>query len=309
MPLSKQIHIDKALEKISIAYLPQGFIADQVVPAVPVVKESDKYYIYDFGINRAEETLRASGTPANRATFNVSTSTYSLEEHALKEIITDRDKDNADKAINLEIDVTEALTRKILLRKEIEASSVLQSTSNYSNSASLTSTMAWTQNTTLSNPITQIESATSKIISSSGYKPNRLIIDYNTFSGAKVHTSIVDRVKYTSADSITEQMLAKLFDIEKVFVASAIEETAQEGLTSSPGYIWTNTAVLGYFEPNPGLKKASAAYKFTKQAGGAQYTVKKWRDEELSGVFVEVSTMFKFKPVATACAYLIVDTT
>lgn len=309
MPLRQQIHRDRALEKISISYLPGEFVADKLVPSVPVKRESDVYYVYSNDTMILEETLRSPGTKANRATYTMSTSSYSLEEHALSEIVPNRDKDNADKPINLEIDMTEILTRKILIRREREASTALQTSGNYNNSNSLTSTMAWTANTTVSNPITQIESATAKIIASSGYSPNRLVIDNNTFSGAKVHTSIVDRVKYTSADSITENMLAKLFDIEQVLVARAVYESAEEGLTSSLGAIWTNTAVLAYYEKAPGLKKPSAAYQFMKKREGAPYRVRKWYEDADEGTMIEVSSIFQFKPVATACAYLIIDTT
>lgn len=308
MPLSKQIHQDKALEKISVSYQPGEFIADRLVSSVPVKHDTDKYYVYDFGVLRLEETKRAKGAATHRTTYSMSTSSYSLETHALKELVLQEDKDNADKAINLEIDTTEMLTRKILVRKEKECNDVIMASGNWTNQESLTSTLAWTQNTTLSNPIIKIDSGTSKIISASGHKPNKLVIDDPTFRGAKEHTSIIDRVKYTSADSVTEKMLAKLFNVEEVLVARAIYESAQEGLTSSPSFIWTNSAFLAYIESSPGLKKASAAYQLIQQNKGNPYKVTKWPEEDPEGSWVKVETKFQFKPVATACAYLFIDT-
>ena len=307
-PISKQIHEDKALEKISISYKPGEFIADRLVSTVPVKHDTDKFYVYDFGVMRLEETKRAKGAATNRANFTMSTSSYSLESHGLKELVLQEDKENADKAINLEIDTTEMLTRKILIRKEKECNDVVMASGNWTNKESLTSTLAWTQNTTLSNPIIKVDSGTSKIISSSGYKPNRLVIDDPTFRGAKEHTSIVDRVKYTSADSVTEAMLAKLFNLEEVLVGRAIYESAQEGLTSSPSKIWTNSAFLAYIEKSPGLKKASAAYQLAQMNKGIPYKVTKWDEEDPEGVWVKVENKFQFKAVATACAYLFVDT-
>jgi hypothetical protein len=309
MPLSKQIHEDKALEKISIEYKPGEFIADKLVPAVPVKHDTDKYYVYDFGAMRLEETKRAKGAPTNRTTYTMSTSSYSLDTHALKELVLVEDKNNADKAINLEIDTTESLTRKILIRKEKECNDVIMAKANWTNNESLTSTLAWTQNTTLSNPITKVDSATSKIISSSGYKPNVLAMDDATFRGAKEHTSIIDRVKYTSADSVTEQMLAKLFNIDQVLIGRAIYESAQEGLTSSPGSIWTNSVYIAYHEKSPGLKKASGSYQLFQQNMGMPHKVTKWAEDDPEGTWIKVETKFQFKPVATACSYLLVDAT
>lgn len=309
MPYAKQIHQDKALEGVSVALRPGEFIADRLLSAVKVKHESDKYYVYSTDIMSLPETLRANGAEANQITFNMSTSTYTLEEHALKGVVTDRDRDNADKAISPDIDMTEVLTKKILIRKEVECATMIQEPLTFTNTISLSSDMAWTANTILSNPITQIDSGTSKIIGSSGYKPNKLAIDDATFRGAKNHVSIVDRVKYTSADSITEQMLAKIFNLEEVLVGRAVYETAAEGLTSSLGWIWTNMAWLAYVEPNPGLRKASAAYQFLQQKTGSPYTVKKWRVEERDGDWIEVSSTFKMQPIATGCAYLFEDTT
>lgn len=308
MPISKQIHEDKALEQISVSYMPGEFIADKLVPAVPVKHDTDKYYIYDFGTMRLEETKRARGAATHRTKYEMSSSSYSLEEHGLKDLVLEADKQNADKAIDLEIDTTEMLTRKILIRKEKECNDVIMASGNWTNQESLTSTLAWTANTTLSNPITKVDSGTSKIITSSGYKPNVLVIDDPTFRGAKEHTSILERIKYTSAESVTEDMLAKLFNVGKVLVGRAIYESAQEGLTSSPAKIWTNSAFLAYMETNPGLKKASAAYQFVQTNMGVPYKVTKWNEEDPEGTWVKVENKYQFKAVATACAYLFIDT-
>lgn len=310
MPLTNQIHQDKALENISIAYKPGEFIADMLVPTVAVKHESDKYYVYDNDIMSLPATLRANGSESNRATFNMSTSSYSVKEHALHDYVTMRDRNNADKAINVEIDITESLTKKILIRKEYECSQICQNTANWSNYTSLTSTYAWSANTTLSNPITQIDSATTKIMSVSGYRPNKLVIDHQTFVAAKEHVSIVERIKYTSADSVTAPMLAKLFDVQEILVGSAIYDGSDEGLSSDMTWIWTNCAFLAYMEPSPGLRKASAMYNFQVLNGTSPYKVFKW-DEPTKGegtIAVEVSSMFDYRPIATAAAYLIKDT-
>jgi len=309
MPLAQQIHRDRPLENISVTYRPGEFIADSFLTSVPVKKKSDEFYVYSNDIMSLPETLRASGTRANRASFTMSYSSYSLERHALAEVIPDEDKENADKAINLEIDMTEVLTRKILIRKEVACAALCQDDSVWSNSVSLTSAQAWSANTTASNPITLIDSCGSVILKNSGYRANRLQIDNGTFLAAKEHVSIIDRIKYTSADSVTEAMLAKLFNIEKVFVAAGTYETATEGLASSMGWIWTNNALLAYVEPSPGLKKPSAAYQFVKSKQGTRTTVKRWREEAVDGEWVEVDTSFQFKAVATSCGYLIEDTT
>lgn len=306
MPIEQKIHRDAALENVSITYQPGGFIAELLSPRLTVKHETDEYFVYGNDTLQLEETLNANESPANRVKFSMSTSTYVLKNHNLKDLVTDRSKKNADKAVKLEIDATEIITKKIMIRKEYDLAQMVQSSSNWSNNTSLTSTMAWTANTTSSNPITQIDSATSKILLSSGYFPNKLVLDWSTFVGAKEHTSIVDRVKYTSAKSVTKDVLATLFNINEVLVATSSYEGAEEGLTSDKSWIWTNCAWLGYVEKSPGLKKASAMYTFAQE--GTPRKVTKWGSPDPVGTWIKVEEMYQHKAVATSCGYLIIDT-
>lgn len=308
MPQSNQIHRSRPLENISVAYKNTRLIADMLAPKVEVVHEKDDYYVYSKDTLSLPNTLRANGAPANEADWNVSTASYSLAEHALKHLVTDRDRGNADPAIKVDIDATEMLTEKILLRKEVDVATIVTTPSNWANITSLTSTLAWSANTTLSNPITFIDTAASVIAMNAGKVPNTVVLNDPTFRAAKEHVSILERIKYTSPDSITEGMLAKLWNVNRVLVAGGIINNGQEGLADSMGWIWTDMAFVAYVEPSPGLKKPSALYQFTKGEFGNPWKVKKWREEERSGDFVEVGTMFQNKVVASDCAYLINNT-
>ena len=308
MPSSQQIHRDRPLENISVAYKSERLIADRLAPRVPVVHESDTYFVYAKDSLTLPQTIRANGASANEASWNISTSSYVLTQHALKGLVTDRDRSNADEAIRLDIDTTEYLTEKILMRKEIDLANIVTTAANWANATSLSSTLAWNQNTTLSNPIAYVDSACSVVASQSGKIPNTVVLNDPTFRAAKEHISIVDRIKYTSPDSVTDQILAKLFNVQQVLVAGGIQNTGQEGQADSMGWIWTDMAFVAYIEQNPGLRKPSALYQFTKTEFGNPYKVKRWREEEREGDFIEVSSLFQNKVVASDCAYIIVNT-
>lgn len=308
MPSSQQIHRDRPLENISVAYKSERLIADRLAPRVPVVHESDTYFVYAKDSLTLPQTIRGNGASANEASWNISTSSYVLTQHALKGLVTDRDRSNADEAIRLDIDTTEYLTEKILMRKEIDLANIVTTAANWANATSLSSTLAWNQNTTLSNPIAYVDSACSVVASQSGKIPNTVVLNDPTFRAAKEHISIVDRIKYTSPDSVTDQILAKLFNVQQVLVAGGIQNTGQEGQADSMGWIWTDMAFVAYIEQNPGLRKPSALYQFTKTEFGNPYKVKRWREEEREGDFIEVSSLFQNKVVASDCAYIIVNT-
>jgi hypothetical protein len=300
-----QVHTNKALENISVAYMPQGLVAQDVSPVVPVEKESDIYYVYSKDNLRIPSTIWADGDVVNRSVWNLSTATYNLTRHGLDDLVTDRQKSNADKAIKPEIDMTEALTGQIKLRWEFDLFSIINNLTNWANRTSLSSTLVWTANTTLSNPITFVDSATTSIRRRSGKKANTIVLSDSTFKAAKEHVSIVDRIKYTSADSVTPGMLAGLFNVGKVVVSEAVKNDADEGIADSLSDIATDTAGIFYVEPSPGLKKPSAFYTFVKQGQTNPWRVRTYRDDPREGDVIEVSTFFQHKVVSSDCAYII----
>lgn len=308
MPKSNQIHQDSALEAISVAYKPEGMIASQLSPSVPVKHDTDKYYVYSKNALSLPETLRAPGAAANEADFDVSTASYVLAKHSLKKLVTDDEVNNADVALKPRIDATENLTWRILQRREKALATLVGTRSNWANIASLSSTFAFNQNTTLSNPITILDSATAVIVQNSGMKPNTLVLDYSTFLAAKEHVSIIDRIKFTSPDSVTEGMLAKLLNVARLLVPYAVENNGNESLADSMAFMWTDCAWLAYIEQAPGLKKPSALYTFEQQSQGNPYRVKAWREEEREGDFIEVTSKFQHKAVASDCAFIIANT-
>jgi hypothetical protein len=139
---------------------------------------------------------------------------------------------------------------------------------------------------------------------------NTVVINYPTFNAIKEHVSIVDRIKYTSPDSVTAPMVAKLFGVDRLLVASGIRNTGQELVitTTADAWIWTDMAFVAYIPNSPSLCTPSALYQLTKNEFGNPYKVKKWREEEREGDFIEVGTMYQHKVVASDAAYLIINT-
>lgn len=311
MPDRIAVHQDAALEQISVGYMPAGVIAAELVPGIPVKKESDKYYVYSKDNLKVPETRRADGAEANEVDWGLSTASYVVEEEALKRLVTDRQRNNADSAVRPEIDATKFLKGQIMLRHEKDLADLINPAANWSQATSLTSTLAWSANTSLSNPISFADSAATAIIKSASKRPNRCLLDLSTFNAAKEHVSIVDRVKYTSTDSVTPQLLARLFNIEKVLVAEASINSGQEGLADSMGFLFTDLAFFAYMSPSPSIFEPSALYTFGLSGmglDGGPDQVRRWREEKRKGDFIEVSKMYAHKIVASDCAYHIANT-
>lgn len=308
MPLSSQLHRNRPLENLSVAFSPTGFIGDQLSPKFMVEKESDDYYVYSKDTMQLPETIRADTAESNRANWDLSTASYRMNEHSIHDLISDRQRRNADGAIRLDADTTEFLTQIIVTRREFDLQQIVQFSGTWANVTSLTSTLAWSANTTTSNPIVLVDSVSAAILGNCGRKPNTMAMNDQTFNAAKEHISIVDRIKYTSADSVGPDMLARLFRIDKLLVAEATYNNSDQGLAETLTRIWNDNVFVGYVEQSPGLKRISALYTFWQNQTGVPYMVKKWREEKKSSDEIEVGAMFQNKTIATDCGYLILDT-
>ena len=162
MPFGGNLHISRALTNISIAYVNEEYIAGDVLMNLPVKKETDQIYTFSRD-NRIVDTYRANKSPANFMDWSLSTTAYSLNEHAVADIITERDKENSDLQ-SIERTTTEILTDALLRTIELEAVQLLFTTTAWSGNSTLNTATSFRYNTSTSAPIEQVLSATAKIL-------------------------------------------------------------------------------------------------------------------------------------------------
>lgn len=298
-PLANQIHVDTLLSNISIKYQPVDFIAMKVFPEVQVKKTSDLYRVYDRNF-RVPETQRSNRAEAREHNFEVSTSSYLLQRHALKSFVSDTDAQNYDLA-DLRAETTEELTNVLLRRLELTVANLF-TTTNWSLNVSLASTAQFDDNTTVSNPIPVFQTGSSTVIANSGFKPNFGILPRDGMVACVNHISVTDRLKYTSAD-IDVGKLAALFDIEELLVPASGYDNSAEGATTVVANFYGDNAFLGYKPKSPGILKPSSGYIFRNSIP----MVKRWRVEEREADCIEVNMEFQPKVVASLSGYLIRD--
>ena len=97
--VQQDVVVDPALSNVSIKYMNDEFIADEVLPMVKVAKQTGKYFVYDKSNLRVDKTARAAGAGANEIDIGVApTGTFSCDDHALKGFVADEIQDQADAA-------------------------------------------------------------------------------------------------------------------------------------------------------------------------------------------------------------------
>lgn len=316
-PTSNQVHVDAILTNISVAYMQrqENFIADKVFPVVPVDKQSDKYFIYtknDWFRDEAE--VRTDGTESVGSGYNIATDTYYADVFAIHKDIGDQTRANADAPINVDREAAEFVTHRLLQRREQQFVSDFMSSGVWATdvtgvAASPTTgeTVQWSDYTN-SDPIEDIEAGKAGILSVTGFEANTLVLGYDVFRSLKHHPDLVDRIKYTSSQTITEDMLARMFDIERVLVSKSVKATNAEGATGAYDFTTGKTALLCHVAPSPGLLTPSAGYimQWTGVSGGLGLTIgtSSFRLEPLKATRVEAELAFDNKVVASDLGYL-----
>jgi hypothetical protein len=305
-PTRSDVHVNRPLTSISTAYIQDAkdFVASEMFPVVPVEKQSDRYFTYTKADwFRDEMKIRAPGTESAGSGFNVdNTPSYFCDMWALHKDIDDQTRQNSDEPINLDRDTTKYLSQMAMVRREKQFAGKYLTTGLWTggiSGADFTPSTLWS--TAGSDPVDDIEKLKASVKAKTGFTPNRLLLSYDVVQALKSNASILDRIKYTQRGIVTVELLASLFDIEKVLVAAAVQNSAAEGATASMDFMIKNRGLLAYAPSAPSILTPSAGYTFAWKGmygasaqGGRMKTI---RMEHLGADRIEIEMAFDLKQV------------
>lgn len=300
-PTSQQVHVDAILTNISVAYMQQqaNFIASRVFPIVPVSKQSDKFFTYTKNDwFRDEAQRRADATESAGGGYGLNTDTYHADVFAFHKDIGDQTRANADAPIQVDREAAEFVTMRLLLKMETQFVSSFFTTGIWGTDE--TPANLWSDYTS-SDPLSDVENGKRQILSTTGFEPNTLVLGYDVFQALKNHPDLVDRIKYTSSQVITSDLMASLFDIPRVMVAKAVKATNNEGGAEVYNFTHGKNALLTYSAPSAGLLQPSGGYvmSWTGVSGGLGQTIgtSRIRMEQFKADRIEGEMSFDMKVI------------
>ena len=311
-PTVRQVHVNQPLTQISIAYIQDTdmFIATEVFPNIPVQKQSDRFYKYlkeywfrDVAKKRAPATESAGGG------YNLdNTPTYFCDKYSIHKDVADEMRSNADDVINMDRDATEWVSQMMLLRRE------KQWAENYftdgvwatdlqgvAGSPSSGEFQQWDQED--STPIEDIRDNAVRVAELTGHKPNVLVLSPYVYTALSNHADILDRIKYTQTGVVTTDILAGLFDVDRVLIAWGTENIAAGGVDADMNFVFGKHALLAYSNPTPSILQPSAGYTFSWQgllgAGAMGTRIRQYRMEHLEADRIEGDLAMDMKVIAS----------
>lgn len=301
-PLRSQLHVDQLLSNIAVKYENKNLIHDKVFPMVPVKKQTDLYRTYDRNWV-IPPTGRAIGGLAREHVFGVGSSSYSLQKEALKSYVPDTAAENYD-LTDLRADLTMDLVEKINMKKEQDCAALFTTTS-WSLGASLAAADTWLTGT--GTPIPLFDTAAATVLGNSGAQPNYAIVPLDSYIALKNHTTVVDRVKYTSRE-LSPAIIGALIGVNELLVPNMYVDSGIYGASAATGAVaslWkADFAFLGTKPASPGFFALSSGYMFQRN----KPLVRRWREEEREADAIEVDCEYQFKVVASLSGYYINNT-
>lgn len=279
-PTPGDVHIDAALSQISIAYKNQGYISREIFPAVPVTKQSDKYFTWtkDFWFRNVVEK-RTPNDLYPEGGLEVSNTAYFTDIYHLAFPLPDETVKNQDPAIDLAVSGADWLADQFLLNQEIKWA------------ADFFITGVWGTSNTPSNnwddfesgdPITDAQLGQTTIELNTGIEPNTMVVGKKVWQeGLREHPNLLDKYKHTQRGILTEELVAAALGYPRLLVGSAIQNTAAESASFVGSRIVGNNALYLYVPASPGLMVPSAGYTFIWNVddGGLEVQVSRIRED------------------------------
>lgn len=264
-PTPSDVHVDAALTDMSIAYIQAqtNYIAGAVAGIKPVRHKTDKYHRFtknDFFRDDAVKR-RAPGQGAPRSGFTLSPDSYDAEAWWTAVPLSELQRANADPAVPLDQAAMRLVTQRMLIRRDRLFATTFMTAGVWGTGVvGGTDFTAWDD--AASDPEVDIQLGKETVLQNTGIEPNTLTVSYPVHLALKRHPIVKDRFKYTSSDSITEQMLARFFEVEQYRVAKSVYATNAEGAAENMSFIMGKHALLSYRNPSPGIMEPTAATVF-----------------------------------------------
>lgn len=260
--------IDPVLSTVAQGYRNNALVGMALFPAVPVQQRGGK--IIQFGKEAFElyNTARAPGAATKRMQYGYAGVGFSLVDYSIEGQVPVELEQEADAVPGIDLGSGAVANAQDInaLQLEVAQANLATTAGNYDGAhknTALASTTLWSDPTG-SDPITNIETGKEAIRATIGMRPDTLIIGPKVMAALRVHSKIIDRIKYTGRDIPTEELLASLFGVKRVLSGEAVYADASGSFVD----VWGKNAVLAYTGVGTAADRGRPSYGYTYRLRG-----------------------------------------
>lgn len=275
----RDLHVDAVLSGIVVGRKPDGYVADQLLPIIPVSKQSDIYFKTDHKqFRRFDRDLsrRAPGTEARKVKFAVSSDTYYAKNYALGADWPVEDEVNADEVLQWATQHSELVTDRLLIDYEIRVAGLADTVTVGTHVAT-----PWS-NVTGSRPLDDLANMAESFRLATGMKPNALVYPEEVGTVLRRNDQIRDVLFGDRGGLATDAQIANLINIPKVLVPSLLVNSAGDGETLiGSGELhgaWSKKVWMFHINPLRGMKVDTwaQAFRWTSPLFGVPFAIQRY---------------------------------
>lgn len=275
--------IDPILTTIAQGYRNAEMVGNVLFPPVPVQVSGGQ--IIEFGKEAffKYNLRRAPGGSVRRIQFGYLGKPYALVQDSVEGQVPREHMRDASIVPGIDLGSRAvSLGMKVMQTSlEIDQAGIATLATNYGASHKVTLAGATKWSTATGVPLTDMDAAREAIRSSVGVYPNVALMSAVAFTACKNNPQITGRYQYTTHDSITPEMLARLFNLDRIVVGKALT-MSDAGVATD---IWGNNVILA--NTNLGSQNAeepSFGYTYT-MAGNPSVEPAYWDANTKSWIF------------------------
>jgi len=258
--------VDPILTNHARGYAHPERISHVLFPRVDVPVRGFKRIEFNKESFRLYNTRRAPGTRTKEIVFGFEGKPASLDQYALDAIVPREHVQEAERGpgIDLQMEAVSVVQDVMSLDAEVQAATLATTAANYaaSNKVTLAGADQWSH--AASKPKDVINEGKEAVRKKIGRDPNTLVLSAGGFRALDDHPAILEKIKYTSSESVTEDLLKRYFQVDRVAVARSVYTENDDDFLDA----WGNFAVLAYVPQGGRQSVRVPSFGYTYQLSG-----------------------------------------
>tara|TARA_R100001369_G_scaffold65866_1_gene93017 strand:+ start:65 stop:994 length:930 start_codon:yes stop_codon:yes gene_type:complete len=256
--------IDPILSTHARGYTNAEMIGHLLFPIVSIPARGVRVLKFGKESFRMMNTRRAPGAETARVQYGYASDPVALQQDSLEGLVPweNMQEASAVPGVDLASGSIEMVLDVIALGREFAIAKLARDPSKYgaNNKMALTGADKWSDDA--SNPYADIQEGREQIRRRIGRYPNQLTLGPGAVSVLTNHPKIKEQFKYTSADSITLEMLAKYLKLDKVIEGKAVYLPENAGDDADATDVWGDDAILSFTPTGSNYRIPSFGYTY-----------------------------------------------
>lgn len=276
--------IDKFLTAASKGYIPQGMIADMILPTVNVKQDSGKLAGYGMSHLRIVNTVYGGRGMAPRfESITRSSDSYYIDDHGLEGMVTPADYRNVEDPYDAEKDETLGLVTVLKLSREKGIADSLGDTAVLTQNTTLSGTSQFNDYVN-SDPLGKFKTAQVAVYDGCGVAPDTGIMAWKVFNTLSYHPGILEALGFqmNRAGTLSENEVASAMKVQRLLVGQPKYNSAALGQTDVLADVWGKNIVFAVLPKVATKFQVSLGYQ-VRRIGEQPFQTSKWEHQNPRG--------------------------